>query len=235
MCTSFVYRKQNVFIAMNFDNNDMPFKVSTNDPSQFVVLVDSGRGKYTSFGVNSCGVFCNNLIVNSNGKGDYKRASKKVTHTSKLTVDLLSGAISPNELRSYLDSVEVVNSPDLSVHNMIVNAQGEVWIVEPGRGVIYSPANESPYFVMTNFSLCDCGQSGTPKGDGADRYKMASALLNGIENMSVDTAFQVLEAVKQEQGDWKTTFSMVYSQNDHAVYYCLDRRFDSISKYQFEL
>jgi GNAT superfamily N-acetyltransferase len=35
--------------------------------------IQGGRGKYPSFGVNSAGVFINNLLVDSNGKGLYKR------------------------------------------------------------------------------------------------------------------------------------------------------------------
>lgn len=235
MCTSFIHRENDMFVAMNFDNNGMPFQVSTKDSSQFVSLVDGGRGKYPSFGINSHGVFCNNLVVKSNSKGNYKRAGKKVTHTSKLTVDLLSGSISPDELRGYLETVEVVNVPDFSVHNMIVNATGDVWVVEPGRGAIFSPANESPYFVMTNFSLCDWDKKGTPTGDGADRYKTASALLDEMEYMSVEKAFQVLKATQQQTGEWKTAFSMVYSQKEQVVYYCYDGDYEHISTYHFAL
>lgn len=233
MCTSFIHRKSDVFIAMNFDNNGMPFNVKMDDPTQFVALVDGGRGKWPSFGVNAYGVFCNNLNVNSNGRGLYKRAGKKVTHTSKLTTDILSGVISPGEIGGYLDTVEVVNSPDHSVHNMITNTEGDVWVVEPGRGVIYSPANESPYFVVTNFSLCDYHGQGTPEGDGADRYIAATALLSGFDKMNVDSAFQVLNAAKQDKGDWKTVLSIVYSQKERTVYYCFDGNFANVSKFSF--
>jgi hypothetical protein len=104
---------------MNFDNNGMKFGIDRKDPKQFTVLVDGGRGKYPSFGVNSAGVFINNLLVDSNGRGLYKRASNKVTHTSKLAKDVLDGTIAQEDLSSYLERIEVVNGPDFSVHNMI--------------------------------------------------------------------------------------------------------------------
>jgi len=233
MCTSFISRQNDVLIAMNFDNNGLPFSIDIKDPKQFVVLVDGGRGSQPSFGVNSDGTFINNLMVASNGRGLYKRASKKVTHTSKLTKDILAGAIPADEIGEYLKNIELVNTPDLSVHNMIVDKDGNAWIVEPGRGIIYSPANETPYFLMSNFSLCDYEVSGNLEGDGADRYKTAKKLLDKADNLDVEAAFQVLQAVKQSDGEWTTAFSMVYSQKENAVYYCLDGDFENISKHVF--
>lgn len=233
MCTSFVKRGKEILIGMNFDNNDMKFNLNTKDPKQFVLLVDGSRGRYPSFGINSNGTFINSLMVNSNGKGLYKRASKKVTHTSKLVRDILAGTISADKINTYLNSIEVVNVPDFSVHNMIVERGGNVWVVEPGRRTIYTSAEETPYFVMSNFSLCDFKESGELKGDGADRYKTVTELLDKNSSLDVDTAFQILEAAKQCSGEWTTAFSMVYSQKEHAVYYCSNMEFNHISKYSF--
>ncbi len=230
MCTSFIGRGDDILVAMNFDNNGMPFSISTKDPKQFVVIVDSQRGKYPSFGVNSEGTFINNLCVDSNGKGMYKRASKKVTHTSRFTGDILDGTISKDKISEYLKNMEVVNGPDFSVHNMIADKGGEVWIVEPGRGVIYNKKEEAPYYVMTNFSLCDMQESGVVKGDGAERYKTAVDMLEKNPNIDVKMAFNILEAVKQSDGEWVTVLSMVYSQKENTVYYCLDRDFNNISR-----
>lgn len=233
MCTSFVSRKNDVLIAMNFDNNGMPFSVSTNNPKQFVVLVDGGRGKYPSFGVNNSGTFINNLCVESNGRGLYKRASKKVTHTSKFSGDILAGTISSNEINEYLKNIEIVNGPDFSVHNMIVDKDGNVWVVEPGRGVINSRAHEAPYFIMTNFSLCDFKETGTLVGAGVDRYTMVQKVMDTTDDLDIEEAFEILRTVKQSEGEWKTDFSMVYSQKENAVYYCLHSDFENILKYQF--
>ncbi|WP_027622909.1 hypothetical protein [Clostridium lundense] len=233
MCTSFVDRRNDIIVAMNFDNNCMPFNVNINDPKKFMVLVDIGKGKHPSFGVNSDGTFINSLMVDSNGKGLYKRASKKVTHTSKLIDDILAGIIPSDEINRYLKNIEVVNVPNFSVHNMIVDKYGNVCIVEPGRGVIYSPASETPYFVMSNFSLWDFKNNGELNGNGIDRYKTAKELLDKSNNLDVDTAFQILEALKQNSDQWKTSFSMVYSQKDNAVYYCVDGDFKNISKHLF--
>lgn len=233
MCTSFVERKNDIIIAMNFDNNGMPFNVKK-DAKQFIVIVDTGNGKYPSFGVNCNGTFINNLLVNSNGKGTYKRASKKVTHTSKLTGDILNELISSSEIGQYLSNIEVVNSPNISVHNMIVDGHGNVWIVEPGRGVIYSQTDETPYFSMTNFSLCDFNENKCLCNDGIDRYEVARKRLDIAKSLDINRAFQILDEVKQSTGEWTTAFSLVYSQKENSIYYCFDGDFKNIMKHSFE-
>lgn len=233
MCTSFVFRKDNnILVGMNFDNNGMPFSIKK-DNKQFVIYVDGGRGKWPSFGINNEGTFINNLLVDSNGKGLYKRASSKVTHVSRFTGDILSGAIQPNEVVHYLENIEIVNSPDYSIHNMIVDKDGNTTIVEPGRGVIYSPASESKFFVMTNFSLCDLLKCGELTGCGTDRYLKAKHILNNTDKLDITGAFELLNQVKQDSGDWITQFSFVYSHKEKTVYYCYNADFTAISNFSF--
>ncbi len=235
MCTSFIQRKNDILIAMNFDNNGMKFEIDTKEPRKFIVLVDGGRGKVPSFGVNSDGVFINHLMVDSNGKGVYKRPSKKVTSTSKLVKDVLNASISPNDLSSYLQSIEIVNVPDFSVHNMICDNHGNVWIIEPGRGIIYSPVKEASYFTMSNFSLCDYKATGLLTGSGTERYETAEKMLNKVDDLDVNDAFKILEATIQKDGEWNTEFSMVYSSKERAVYYCFNGDFGKIHEYSFKV
>ena len=218
MCTSFICRNGDVIVGMNFDNNGMKTSIRTDMPGQFAVYVDGGRGKYPSFGVRSGGTFINNLIVDSNGKGLYRRPSSKVTHTSKLVADVLSGAIPPEEFGAYLDRTEVVNTPDWSCHNMLCDPQGNVWVAEPGRGVISSPADASPFFVMTNFSLWDrAHQNGSAD---CSRYQSVTKALSDTDIIDVDAAFRILDAARQHSGEWITELSMVYSKRTNTVYYC---------------
>lgn len=234
MCTSFVHRKEDILIGMNFDNNGMNYRIDTKDSKQFVVLVDGGRGKVPSFGLNKDGMFINHLMVDSNGKGLYKRPSKKVTSTTKLVKDVLNGDINLEVLDSYLKEMEIVNVPDYSVHNMICDKHGNVWVAEPGRGIIHSPAKEIHYYIMTNFSLCDFKETGILNGTGTGRYEIAEKMLSREENLDVKGAFGILESVMQKDGEWKTALSMVYSQKEQAVYYCLDGDFKDIHQYSFK-
>ncbi len=231
MCTSFIHRGQDTIIGMNFDNNGMRYTIDTKNPKWFTVLVDGGRGSYPSFGVDRLGRFFNNLVVNSNGKGLYKRASKKVTHTTKLIEDILNDVICVENLGEYLKNIEVVNTPDRSSHNMICDSSANVWVVEPGRGNIYNPAKLSQFFVMTNSPLwdnlnenieCDC-----------IRFKTITSLLEKAKQVNVETAFSILDTVSQRNGEWITAVSMVYSKNLNTVYYCLNGNFNERFEFKF--
>ena len=231
MCTSFIYRGQDTIIGMNFDNNGMKYSIDTKNPNWFIVQVDNGHGKYPSFGVDCFGRFFNNLVVNSNGKGLYRRPSKKVTHTTKFITDITNGVICTENLGEYLENVEVVNTPNWSSHNMICDSNANVWVVEPGRGNISSPAKSSLFFVMTNFSLwdnlyenveCDC-----------TRFKTVSYALEKAKQVNVETAFNILDTVSQRNGEWVTDFSMVYSKNLRTVYYCFNGNFNDRFEYKF--
>ncbi len=233
MCTSFVFRKTPTIIGMNFDNNGMRYSIDKKHPGWFVVNVDGGRGPYPSFGVDRSGRFFNNLVVDSNGKGLYRRPSNRVTHTSKLIADILNGVILAEQLQSYLEKVEVVNTPDWSCHNMICDSNANVWIIEPGRGNIFSPAGESPFYVMTNTSLVDVQHN--PAANECKRHQSVVDQLTKVNELSVDRAFEILEMASQTEGEWITAFSMVFSLQEHKVFYCHNRNFSERSIFDFNL
>lgn len=233
MCTSFIYRGQDTIIGMNFDNNGMKYSIDTENPKWFTVLVDGGRGKCPSFGVDSCGRFFNNLVVNSNGKGLYRRPSKKVTHTSKFITDILNQVIDVENLGEYLSNIEVVNTPDRSCHNMICDSNSNVWVIEPGRGNINNPVNSSPYFVMSNFSLWDYLNENTECD--CIRYKTVSSKLKNAGQLNIETAFNILDSASQQSGEWVTAFSMVYSKNSRTVYYCFNGNFSERFEFKFPM
>lgn len=226
MCTSFVHRGKDTIIAMNFDNNGMNYSVSTKDPQWFVALVDGGRGKYPSFGFNSEGVFFNSLLVDSNGKGQYRRPSSKVTHITKLITDILNGVISADDLGDFLEKVEVVNTPGWSCHSMICDSNSNSWIIEPGRGNIYDAADKSPYTIMTNFSLCDCIHLNIEPS--CNRYNTVLQSLKSSSVLDIAGAFNILESVSQKSGEWITALSIVYSKNNKRLYYCHNGNFDDV-------
>lgn len=221
MCTVFVYRKENLIIGMNFDNNGMKFSLKTG-PGSFVVYVDSGRGFFPSFGIAHGGLFFNNLMMDPNGLGQYKRPSKMRTHTSKFIADILDGRIALQEIDGYIHSMEFTNVPDFSLHSLLCNKNGDIYVIEPGHGILTSSRVDSPYFVMTNFSLLDYQASGIPSGTGVDRFTAANNVLKDRSSLSVEETFTVLEAVKQDGPEWTTAFSMVYSQEEACIHYCYD-------------
>jgi hypothetical protein len=215
---------------MNFDNNGMIFDVNIKNPQIFMICIkDKNNGRwYPSFGVNSNGIFINSLLVNSNGKGLYRR-SKNVVNAVKLVQNILTENIGGmTDLSKYLESIEIVNVPNISVHCMISDKYGNTYVIEPGRGNIYNRFDESPYFVMTNFSLID------DKDNDCKRYAETEKLLKKEKKLDVNGALRILEKVKQD-GEWRTEFSMVYSQKENKVYYCYNSNFKEILEYKFKV
>ena len=233
MCTCFVNRQDDLLIAMNFDNNGLKFELSTKENNSFIVGIYTEYGKTLSFGINSQRTFVNDMFVDSNGKGLYKRISKTRTLTTYLVKDLLEEKIDVKNLDNYLDTMEIVNAPNLCTHNFIVDKNGNVWVIEPGRGIIKNKAEESSYYIMTNFSLMDHSSEKNYSDYGFDRYTNIKNYLDKKNNLSIKDAFDILEKVKQT-GEWKTNFSMVYSKNENKVYYCYNADYKNILEYKFK-
>jgi hypothetical protein len=93
---------------MNFDNNGMPFELNTPPSKIFAIDTKTIQGKTPSFGINNQGTFVNNLSVDSNGNGLYKRINKNRTLNIYLIKYLLEGELSINELDKYLDTKEII-------------------------------------------------------------------------------------------------------------------------------
>ena len=233
MCTCFIDRREDLIIAMNFDNNGMAFELDTKNPSIFSIVTDTKMGKVPSFGINKNGIFVNNLCVDSNGKGLYKRKSKTVNLNIYLIKELLYEEIKMDNFEEYLKTMEIVNAPNICTHNFITDKKGNVYIIEPGRGNIKNGIKESEYYVMTNFSIIDFNGGKKYTDYGIDRYNKANNMLKKLEKIDVKEAFKILEKVKQE-GEWNTDFSMVYSKNKKTVYYCYKSNFNEIMEYKFK-
>ena len=223
MCTSFVKES---YIAMNFDHHESNYKMSTKKDGWLLVYVKTDHGMKPSFGIHRSGAFFNQLMVEPCENGKYRR-KKGVIHLERLVSDLIDGKLSYDDLDKFLTNHEMVNVPNRSVHSMLCGKKGNVWIVEPGRGQIHRQLKSNEFQVMTNFSLMDSISS------PCWRYQMASDLLSENDHMDVKKAFRILQAVKQNEKDWITRFSMVYDPIQKTVYYCENQDFTNIKAFLF--
>lgn len=232
MCTSFVKKTgDNFYIAMNFDNNGMSYSIQTGKKDWFIVSITVNKVKYPSFGVHKSGIFFNNLFVDANEKGKYKRG-KGVVHTSRFLSDIINEKACADNLEEYLEQTEIVNVPDFSTHNMICGTKGDVWIIEPGRGNIHHTLKNGEFKIMTNASLIDSMKNGEEVS--CKRYITGKKLLSNGEDFNLDRAFEILDAVKQTETEWKTEFSMVYDKSAWTIYYCENQDFTNIQKFIFK-
>ncbi len=237
MCTSFVYRKENVLIGMNFDNDGKEFKISTNLGHDFLVSVKVNRKYFPSIGINQKGVFVNDSLVDSNGEGKYKRQNDKRWVTTALIQYIMGSDVEFEDVKEVLGKVEVVNAPKASTHNLIADSEGNTCVVEPGRKNIFSGVHDSKLCVVTNFPLSDYEET-TPSavsGSGSDRYQGVLEKLAKLKYaLTIEQGFEILESVKQDGPEWITQLSMIYDGKNRKLFYCLDQKFDEIIEYDFQ-
>ncbi len=233
MCTSFVYRGSTVIIANNFDHPDEDFKLALREPAHLAVLVNVNGRYFPSFGITLDGTFINDLMVEGTEAGRYKRASQNRWTMTTLVENVLTGRAAFDDLSTILAQKTIVDNPALSTHAMIANAGGDVRVVEPGRGNLYSPRGDGSHFVMSNFPLCTAAAPDATS-PGADRYDAASqALADAGPDFGVEDAFAVLEQVAQRGGNYPTRFSMVAVPADQVVYFSVFGDFHRRFRFSF--
>ena len=237
MCTSFVCRGDGVIVGMNFDNDGKDFKVSAHRGQDFLVSVKVNQAYFPSIGISRSGLFVNDLMVDSNGRGQYKRQNNKRWITTSLVEYVMGNDVEFEAVRTAVEQVEIVNAPQASTHVMIVDRFGRTGVVEPGRSRVFSDARDSTWQVMTNFPLSDYAEivPSQVEGGGSDRYlrvlDMAASLGGKVE---VEQGFEILRAVRQTGPAWNTELSLIYDGSKRELYYCLDQDFARIMKYDFE-
>lgn len=234
MCTSFVYRKEKVLMGMNFDNDGKGVLLSTYMGNDFLVSVNVNKTFYPSFGINKAGTFINDLFVDSNGEGKYKRQNEKRWLTTTVVKHVMENQISTGDLHQRLQKIEVVNGPFFSTHNLVIDNDGNILLIEPGRKNRLSNSIESPFYTMTNFPLSEYSdiQPLDVEGSGADRYLKVNQILQKTTGMlSVKAGFEILKSVSQNTPEWKTEISLIYDPADKKVFLCLNMDYLNIFEY----
>lgn len=247
MCTSFVYRGNDTVIAMNYDNYGNNLQLAPYNPELFLVTAKLNGKACPLFGIRSDGIFVNQQLVPQCKGGEF-REGEAVIHTIDFVDKVLLGQVDVSKMDKYLAEHEIVSPPDhmcltegfdisqFHIHTLLADIAGDSYIIEPGRGNLKFSIDEK-YITMSNCSLYEARKTGQYEGFGADRQiKLESILSAADDSFSVADAFEALKAVHmlEYRGYCSTEFSFVYSARENAVYYCYNREFNRISKYQME-
>ena len=258
MCTGFVRRGNDIIVGFNMDINlgAIDYNVYA-EPDAFFVgvqmknpkglsieerkLYDGGKIKDNIIrihGVNNQGHFGNCLNNLRFSKAPFKIGGNiisidQVVHrylTNEISLDdIIHLAMTKEIVNLPTNSVEI---PDLAMHSLLSDKEGRIVILEPGNG--FSVITEK-YAALTNFALLELPKDFNKENEGyygKDRYDRAMSILRESgEDFSVEDGIRVLRAVKQE-GQWATRVSFVYSNNENAVYYCLERDFEHLIRHQ---
>lgn len=222
MCTSFTVNKKKSFVGWNLDILDMEYRVRPADEGVFIEINDAKEGWLPLFGVNSRGEFvgmptCHPFDERSNPKEDGPI-------TMMLDIDLLLQKKSFEEIKNLAERGPVYSLSGVTFMSSLTDAEGNVLHIIPGQGYRYYEKPE--YVVLTNFSPFK-GDSEKHPWMGMDRYQIATRMLSEAgDDFDVRDCFEVLKACSQEI--CPTVVSMVLDINDRRVYWCENRRWDSV-------
>ena len=227
MCTGFIKKGNDLLFGFNLDIDPTVwnFKLfKTND--YFTIGIKVGTTLYFTHGVNKQGHFGNLPYMNAPEIGKYHRGK------NDFRIDLLNDRYIKNlysfeEVKAILQTKNLVNAPNCSMHSLIGDKEGHILLVEPGFG--YQEVEEN-FAVITNFPLFKNVEKNNP-WFGIDRYDKATKILKASSpSFGPLDGLELLKQVKQE-GPWATRVSFVYSKNEHCVYYVLNNDFNSIQKH----
>ena len=231
MCTRFVYRGRDMITGFNFDIDPAQWDhqvICEKDRFYLGILRPDGI-RHAYHGVNRNGNAGTLLYVHGNPAGAYEDNPEAIT-IADLTEQFIQAKISFDDALRLVQTKKIVYAPDATMQAMLSDRSGRTLMIEPGLGF---RADAGRFSLVTNYSLLDPESTRPFTLPGDDRYERASQLLMEYGDcFSVDDAFSVLRAVRQE-GLWATRVSFVYSAEEQAVYYAKDNDFAHIEKYEF--
>jgi hypothetical protein len=229
MCTSFVAYEPELTIAMNFDSDGRDARLMMD--GSFICSLNMGQRYFPSFGVSSAGNFINDLMVDYDERGKYKRQSQKRWVNSQLVEKVLYDRISAEEFHGLLEEVQIVYPPHSFTHNLLIDKQGNTYIIEPGFGYSWKSSSSRECTVLTNFQLEKLNGSDESPKSGLDRYHVVSEEMKRNPVLGLERAFELLNKARQDSKEWKTELSFVYLPNQQAVYFAVLGSFDRLFRY----
>ncbi len=227
MCTSVISNRRKTIVGWNLDILDVEYRVRESDTGVFIEINDEKEGWMPLFGANSRGDF-----VGMPTCWPFDERSDPVgpgSNVIMLDIDLLLGKKTLSEIRTISEREPVYSVPGLTFMSSLSDRNGNVLHIIPGQGCKYYEKPE--YCVLTNFSPFK-GDSEKHPWMGLDRYNTAERMLKEASpDFDVADCFEILRKVSQEV--CPTVVSMVLDCAEMKVYWCENRRWDSISEKSF--
>jgi len=224
MCTAFIKNGDDLLYGYNLDIDPAVWNYSLIIKKNiFSVGIKVGKTLYYTHGVNSCGNFGN--LPYMNGETGTSTRDKDIYRIDLLVDRYIKNKISYGDITEIINTKKVINLPNVSLHSLIGDKNGNILLIEPDYGY---KKNEKNYAVASNFPIIPTLDDYTNPFYGKDRYDKATEILEKSDNtFSVYDGLKLLKEVSQT-GQWGTRISFVYSRNKNAVYYCFDGNFDEI-------
>ncbi len=223
MCTSIVRNGDRTIVGFNLDIMNLTYRVNAGKEHVWIEIADQEFGWLPLFGVNDRGDF-----VAMPTCYPYDPASEKgkqgEINILQADIDLLLKKKSLQDINTLAKEGKIYSLPGITWQVQLTNRAGDVLRHTPGQG--YEYLEKPKYSVMTNFSPWKRTGEEHP-WSGRERYERAMTLLaQSSEPFGAKDALEILKQLSQEE--CKTVVSIVYDAMEHAVYWCEQRRWESV-------
>ena len=227
MCTSIVSNRNKTIVGWNLDILGMEYRVREEDTGVFIEINDPTEGWMPLFGANHRGDFVGMPTCwPFDGRSDPSHGEENVI---MLDIGLLTEKKTLREIKEIAETGRVCSVPGVTFMSSLSDKDGNVLHIIPGQGYRYY---EKPaYSVLTNFSPFKM-DSETHPWMGWDRYHTAEEMLKkASDDFDAAECFEILKKVSQTE--CPTVVSMVFDVTERTVYWCENRKWDSINKKKF--
>lgn len=237
-CTSFaVYSEQPIY-GMNFDYAQFPMKlriVTTGDLRTFHLSFEKQFGEKRFFantgGMNSKGLFyaCQGLYPVAPIPPEPKKGALPLYLLNAMPEK--AGTV--NEIEQACDTHHLVQIKGASIHTLFADKTGKAMVVETDKKQNILTHRTNNFIVMANFANHSlAGKSyKEAKGIGDDRYKiMCEYLEENQKDFDVEHGLTLLEKAFNQNPEYPTTCSMVFTPETNRVYIAFHRDFSRIWK-----
>jgi len=237
-CTGYAVYADKTWYGMNFDyppESDIRFSVSDSDGCGTFTMQFFNNDRFRwvpTVGMNEHGLFSSLQYQYPMIEG-ISVPSQDQLYIYQLFIAAINDCYSIDEVKCIIDSVELINLYDLTLHALIADPSGSALIAEAGNSENLVTAITGDWIVMTNFPNADF--INTPpaeiRGVGDERYRRAlSHIEENYNSFGLSEAIGTLEAAVNNHAEWGTKASMVFDPLERTVYVGIDGDFQRIWK-----
>jgi len=235
-CTGYAVYADKVWYGMNFDyppESDIKFSVSDFEGCSIFIMqfFDDNRMMWLpAAGMNEHGIFSSLQYQCPMIEGTPMRSPDQL-YIYQLFITAINDYSSLDEVECIIDSVELINLHDLTLHTLIADTAGNALIAEAGNGENLITRINGDWIVMTNFPNADFINTPPEEivGTGGYRYRRALAYIEeNYNSFGLTEAIGTLETAVNTDSIWSTKASMIFDPLERIVYVIIDSDFQRI-------
>lgn len=229
-CTGYAVFADKAWYGMNFDyppESNIRFNVAELENGRVFTIQFFNNDRMTwvpTAGMNEHGIFSSLQYQCPMIEGTASLSEDQL-YIYQLYSRAVSSCTSIDEIERIIESYELVNMYDLTLHTLIADLSGNALIAEAGDGENLITRINGHWIVMTNFKNADFINTPPDEivGVGDERHRRALAYIEQhYSSFGLPEAIGTLEAALNTDPVWSTKASMIYDPMEGTVYIGID-------------